>query len=127
MMKRMLICTMAAGLLTAWSLTARTADDAKDDITGTWECTAHGFEGGDMPFTLTLQLDKEAVTGSVSSVRGDAEISSGTYKNHTLELHISGGEAEYVITGKLEGGKLSGEWSSGDQKGTWEGKKSAAG
>jgi len=93
-------------------------------VAGTWTCTAHGGENGDIPFTLYLDQDNETVTGSVSSSMGDAEISSATFKNGALEIHIDGGDQTYTLTGKLQSGQLSGEWSGGDaQKGTWEGKK----
>lgn len=57
---------------------------------------------------------------------GDAEISSATFKDGALEIHINGGET-YVLTAKLQAGQLSGQWSSGEtEKGTWEGKKGDA-
>lgn len=93
-------------------------------VAGTWTCTAHGGSNGDIPFTLYLEQDNETVTGSVSSSMGDAEFSSATFKDGTLEIHIDGGDATYVLTAKLQNGQLSGQWSNGDtDKGTWEGKK----
>ncbi len=94
-------------------------------VAGTWTCTAHGGTNGDIPFTLYLDQDHETVSGSVSSSMGDAEIASATFKDGALEIHIDGGDETYVLTGKLQNGQLSGEWSGGDtQKGTWDGKKS---
>ena len=93
-------------------------------VSGTWTCTAHGGDNGDIPFTLYLEQDNETVTGSVSSSMGDAEFSSATFKDGTLEIHIDGGDQTYVLTAKLQNAQLSGQWSSGEtQKGTWEGKK----
>jgi hypothetical protein len=93
-------------------------------VAGTWTCTAHGGTNGDVPFTLYLEQDNETVTGSVSSSMGDAEFSSASFKDGTLEIHIDGGDETYVLTGKLQNGQLSGQWSTGDtEKGTWEGKK----
>jgi hypothetical protein len=94
-------------------------------IAGTWTCTAHGGENGDIPFTLYLKQDNETVTGSVSSSMGDAEFSSASFKDGALEIHIDGGDQSYVLTAKLQNGQLSGQWSGGDtEKGNWEGKKS---
>ena len=95
-------------------------------MTGTWECMQHGSEQGDRPFTLSLQQTKEDVTGSVSSPIGGTEISSGSYKNKTLEIHINTPQGNYLLTGKFKKNQLSGEWSTDtNQKGTWEGKKAA--
>lgn len=95
-------------------------------LTGTWECTAHGTEQGDMPFTLTLEQSKEEITGSVSSPIGGTEISSGTIKKNAVEIHINTPNGNYTITGKLKKNQLSGEWSTDtNQKGSWEGKKAA--
>jgi len=97
-------------------------------VAGTWTCTAHGGTNGDIPFTLYLEQDNETVTGSVSSSMGDAEFSSASFKDGALEIHIDGGDETYVLTGKLENGQLSGQWSNGNtDKGTWEGKKGSAG
>ena len=93
-------------------------------VAGTWQCTAHGGTNGDIPFTLYLEQDNDAVTGSVSSSMGDAEIASATFKDGALEIHIDGGDETYTLTGKLQNGQLSGQWNGGDtEKGTWEGKK----
>jgi hypothetical protein len=95
-------------------------------VAGTWQCTAHGGANGDTAFTLYLDQDHETVTGSVSSSMGDAEIDSATFKDGALEIHINGGDESYVLSGKLQNGQLSGQWSGGNtEKGTWEGKKSS--
>jgi hypothetical protein len=95
-------------------------------LTGTWECTAHGTEQGDMPFTLTLEQSQQDITGSVSSPMGGTEITSGTFNKKAVEIHINTPQGNYTITGKLKKDQLSGDWSSdNDQKGTWEGKKAA--
>ena len=94
-------------------------------LTGTWDCVSHGGSRGDLEFTLTLEQDKDTVTGNVTSPIGSSELTNATYKDKTLEIHIEGAQSEYVITGKFKDGKLSGEWSHGDEKGTWEGNKEA--
>ena len=95
-------------------------------LTGTWECTAHGTEQGDMPFTLTLEQSKQDITGSVSSPMGGTDISSGTFKKKAVEIHINTPNGNYTLIGKLKKNQLSGNWSTDtNQKGAWDGKKGA--
>ena len=96
-------------------------------MTGTWECAAHGSSQGDLPFTLTLHQNKDIVTGTVATAQGEAAITTATYKKHVLDIHIEIPQGTYRVTGKFRKGQLSGDWSKDtDQKGTWEGKKTAA-
>ena len=113
--------------LSTASLLARADSKSKPGpLAGTWECTAHGTEQGDMPFTLTLEQSQQDITGSVSSPMGGTEISSGTFKNKAVEIHINTPQGNYTLTGKLKKNELSGDWSTDtNQKGTWEGKKAA--
>jgi len=98
---------------------------AAGPMAGTWQCTAHGGPNGDIPFTLYLEQQDKDVSGSISSPMGDTDLSSGTFADGKVELHINGGDENYTLTAKLEGGALTGgEWSTdGGEKGTWEGKK----
>jgi hypothetical protein len=99
--------------------------------TGTWECKSHGGPNGDMDFTLYLEQNGDTVTGSVSSPIGSTELTTATFKKKTLEIHIDTPQGNYVLTGKLNKGQMSGVWTvdsgTGGEKanGTWEGKKSA--
>ena len=105
-------------------------------LTGTWECVAHSSVQGDVPFTLTLQQDKETVTGTIATADGELQITSGSFKNSVLEIRCETDQAKYVVTGKLEARQLKGHWSKkaipgagdegGDQEGEWEGKLSAS-
>jgi len=99
------------------------AKDKKGAMTGTWDCQAHGGSQGDMAFTLFLQQNKETVDGSISSPIGGTEISSGTFKRNMLEIHLDTPQGNYTLMAKFEKGKLSGTWSSDNDKGVWEGKK----
>lgn len=94
-------------------------------LTGTWECMSHGSSQGDLPFTLHLEQDKKNISGSVSSPMGGTQISSGTYVKKTLEVHLDTPQGGYTLTAKFKNGQLTGEWSSDEEKGKWEGKKQA--
>lgn len=78
-----------------------------------------------MQFTLDLQQEKETVAGSVTSPIGSSDLSSATFKHKMLQIQIDSDQGDYLLTAKFKDGKLSGEWSHGDEKGTWEGKKQA--
>jgi hypothetical protein len=118
-------CILVFGI--ASTLCARDRNPKPGPLTGTWECTSHGGSNGDMQFTLTLEQDKDTVTGSVTSPIGSSELTDATYNRKTLEIHIASDQDEYILTGRLKGGKLSGEWSHGAEKGSWEGTKQKAG
>ncbi|HKS96228.1 MAG TPA: hypothetical protein VJV74_08845 [Terriglobia bacterium] len=98
-------------------------------LTGTWECTSHGggTQEGSTPFTLDLQQDGETVTGSVSSPEGGTDITSATFKDNVLEIHLDTPDGLYILKATLKGGELKGSTThDGNPMGTWEGKKSAA-
>ena len=101
------------------------AKDKKGPMTGTWDCQAHGGSQGDMAFTLYLNQNKETVDGTISSPIGGTEISSGTYKKNMLEIHLDTPQGNYVLMAKFSKGTLSGNWSTDNDKGVWEGKKQA--
>jgi hypothetical protein len=58
---------------------------------------------------------------------GGTQLSSGTFRRNMLEIHIDTPQGNYVIMGKYKKGEISGTWTSDSDKGTWEGKKPAAG
>jgi len=103
-----------------------TPKDKESPITGTWTCQSKGGPDGPMGFTLSLQQNEENLEGSVSSPIGDARISSGTFKNDTVEIHINTDDGNYILTAKLDNGALSGTWTHNNDKGTWEGKRTAS-
>jgi hypothetical protein len=127
MKRTSLILTISLAFLGLASLAL--AADSKPKpapLTGTWQCTSHGGPQGDMEFTLDLQQNEEEVTGSVSSPIGSADLTSASFKKNKLEIHIDTPDTKYLLTADYKKGQLAGQWSTEDQKGTWEGKKAAA-
>jgi hypothetical protein len=114
-------------LTTTCLVFANSGKSSKGSHTGTWDCMAHLSGEDDIPFTMMLEQKDEAVTGSITSHEGELQITSGTYKGDTLELHLETPEAKYVVTGKLAGDQFKGQWSKDPDglQGNWEGKKSA--
>jgi hypothetical protein len=97
----------------------------ENPLTGTWDCQSKGGPDGPMTFTLRLQQDGESVSGNVSSPIGDAQISSGTFKQGSLEIHINIEDGNYILLAKFDKGTLSGAWTHNKDQGTWEGSRSA--
>lgn len=94
-------------------------------LTGTWDCQSHGGDHGDTPFTLELEQDGEKVTGSVSSAEGGMDITTATFKDNVLEIHLDTPDGLYVLKAALKDGALSGDTTrDGAAMGKWEGKKS---
>jgi hypothetical protein len=113
------------------SLSARPQKDAKSNpLAGAWDCVAHGSVQGDVPFTLTLKQDQDSLTGSITTADGELNFTSASYKDGALEIVMDTPDAKYTVNGKLDGDKLSGQWSKegddGKQGGPWEGKRSTA-
>ena len=100
--------------------------DRKGNLTGTWDCKAHGGALGDMAFTLYLQENKETVDGSIASPMGSTQITSGTLRHFQVEFHFDLPQGSYTLMGKLAKGKLWGGWSLDSDKGLWEGTKRGA-
>jgi len=128
-MTKVTFCALAFFLLatigTSFSLAAEKS--AKPGpVTGSWTCLSHGGPDGDSGFTLDLQQDGEKVSGSIDSPQGGMEITSGTFKEDTLEINLDTPQGSYVIAGKLKDGQLTGKITlDGKPHTTWEGKKAA--
>ncbi|MGH9397825.1 MAG: hypothetical protein ACRD18_13375 [Terriglobia bacterium] len=129
-MRKSIAAMIACLALVCLGAFATAADNAQPGpLTGTWSCVSHGGQQGDMNFTLDLQQNGETVTGDVSSPLGDADLSSGAFKNNHLTITIDGGSDQYTLSATLKGGKLAGKWSTSDsgKSGVWDGKKAPAG
>lgn len=128
-MRKIVFCGCAIFLFatigTAFSL-AQEKPSTPRPITGTWTCLSHGGADGDSNFTLDLQQDGEKVSGSIDSPQGGMDITSGTFKDDTLEIDLDTPQGSYVIKGKLKDGQLTGNVTlDAKPHATWEGKKEA--
>ena len=110
----------------AFCVALKAQDKSKSSpLVGTWNCTAHGGENGDVSFTMTFEETENGLTGSVSAPQGDADITSVSFKDNQLKAEIKTDENDYALTATYADGKLTeGVWSrDGEKQGTWEGKK----
>lgn len=125
-MRRLAVTSVVLSVLVfAAALQAR-SKPGTDSLVGTWDCIAHGAPSGDMPFTLMIYRDqsRQGYTGNASAEQGYAPITSITRKGSHLRIDINTDQDDYLLTGTLSNGKLSGEWYlDGQKQGSWQGKK----
>jgi hypothetical protein len=92
-----------------------------DPISGEWNGEAN-VGGQAMPFTLTLKLSGETVSGEIESATGKVPLISGAWKDKTLLLAFPYSAGEPVsMGGQIVDGKLIGvlDYNKGEMQGTW--------
>ncbi len=100
-------------------------EESDEMIAGTWNCTARDSDGSEFPFTLEIRVEGEIVQGHLDQ----DEIMEGTYREGRIELPLKQGDDRYRVVGRLQGGKLIGDWTeiNTGKSGTWEGKADQSG
>src|ERR1051326_3664331 len=94
-----------------------------DDISGEWDAVADA-QGQPFPFTLSLKLDGDKVSGSSNSQLGTANISNGTWKDGKLAIALESGSGQIVVVATIVEGKLSGDYDfAGQSSGKWVAQK----
>lgn len=94
-------------------------DPAADVISGEWDAVADA-QGQPFPFTLTMKLDGEKVTGSSNSDLGNSPISNGNWKDGKLSILMEGGGGQIALVAVMIDGKLSGDYDfAGQLSGKW--------
>ena len=90
--------------------------NAKDDISGEWDAVADA-QGQAFPFTLSLKLDGDKVSGTSDSQLGHFTIVSGSWKDGKFSIMLDGNVA--LVATMIEG-KLSGDYDfNGQSSGKW--------
>lgn len=96
-----------------------TGPAAAEALSGEWEAAAD-VQGQAFPFTLSLKVEGDNVSGSSSSQLGNSTISSGSWKDGKLALVIEGGNGQVALIGTMVDGKLVGDFDYGGQlSGKW--------
>jgi hypothetical protein len=92
---------------------------AKDEISGEWAATADA-NGQPFPFSLSLKVDGEKVTGSSSSELGTSTITSGSWKDGKLVFILDSSNGQIGMVATIVDGKLVGDFDlSGQLTGKW--------
>jgi hypothetical protein len=83
---------------------------AAADVTGKWTAETPGRDGQTMTNTFNLKADGSTLTGTVSSMRGDQEISNGKVDGDNISFNVvmkmQGNEMKMVYKGKIEGDQI---------------------
>ncbi|HKY06171.1 MAG TPA: hypothetical protein VJQ56_14845 [Blastocatellia bacterium] len=107
----LLVIVLLAG---ATAVAAQTGDA----VSGRYEGVARGAEIGEMPITAELKNEGGKLTGKIETPQGPAMITSGSIAGEMVTLKLDIGGNELLVTAKLQGNKLVGEWELAGQKGT---------
>ena len=98
---------------------APAAAPAALNLNGQWDAIADA-NGQPFPFTLTLKVDGENVSGNSTSQLGDATIKAGSWKDGKLSLQVEGANGVVSLSATVVEGKLSGEFDyAGQLQGRW--------
>lgn len=114
----------AALLVLATCAAAQNAKDA-GDLTGHYEGTAKDASGEVISVTLDLTEKDGAITGHISSSRGDFPITGGSHQGKTVKLEFEAEGTLGTISLEAKEDKLVGTWSAGDNSGPVEVKRTA--
>jgi hypothetical protein len=88
-------------------------------LTGQWDATADA-NGQPFPFSLSLKVDGEKVTGSSSSELGTSPITSGSWKDGKLVFILDSSNGQIGMVATIVDGKLVGDFDySGQMSGKW--------
>ena len=89
------------------------------NLSGEWDATADA-NGQPFPFSLTLKVDGEKVSGSSSSQLGESNITSGSWKDGKLSFQLESTSGVVTMSATVIDGKLSGEFDyAGQLQGKW--------
>jgi hypothetical protein len=100
------------------------AGDAGASLSCEW--TALADTQGGFPFSLSLKIDGERVTGSSSSQLGESNISSGSWKDGKLNFVLDSANGPITMSATVVDGKLVGDFDyAGQLQGKWVATKKA--
>jgi hypothetical protein len=92
---------------------------AKDEISGEWDAAAD-VQGQAFPFSLSLKVAGDKVTGASNSQLGDSTVSSGSWKEGKLVLVLDSANGQTALVGTLVDGQIVGDYDyAGQLQGKW--------
>lgn len=115
-----LLSTTGAAQMPAGSTEVKKAGGpSAAELSGEWDAAAD-VQGQAFPFTLTLKVEGEKVTGSSSSQLGESTMSSGVWKDGKLAVVLEGSNGQVALIATMVDGKLVGDFDyAGQLQGKW--------
>lgn len=92
---------------------------AQDTVSGKYEGTLKNTGGADEKVSLELKNDGGKISGRMMKGQSAMDIAEGSVAASKLSLKLKDG----MINAVMEGDKITGDWSSGNNKGTLDLKK----
>jgi hypothetical protein len=125
------LLSLTACLLLALNVSAQ---DKKNDPTGTWTWSVPGRDGNTREVTAKLKLDGDKLTGSISGRQNDTNIEDGKLSGDTISFKVTrefnGNKIVQKFSGKISGdsikGKIESEREGQPTSRDWEAKRAAA-
>lgn len=90
------------------------------DISGRYEGTAEVEGLGKLPITAEIRQKEGKLSGMFNTPLGDTPVIEGVFANGVISLKLDAGGDDIFLSGKVEGGKISGEVSGTSAKGKFE-------
>ena len=118
-MNNIIIKLRTAGLFLVTLLLAASAAFAQDTVSGTYEGTLKNTGGADEKVSLELKNDGGKISGRMMKGQTASDIAEGSLTESKLSLKLKDGMINAVIAGD----KITGDWSSGNKKGSLDLKK----
>jgi hypothetical protein len=100
---------------------------AQETLSGKYEGTAKGAGSDDLQITLELKNEGGKVSGQLTNGATTIAVTDGSLKDGKLSLKLGEAAKDGLLTAKVDGDKLTGDWVSGSQKRTLELKKASGG
>ena len=118
-MNNIIIRLRTAGLFFVTLLLAASAAFAQDTVSGTYEGTLKNTGGADEKVSLELKNDGGKISGRMMKGQTASDIAEGSMTESKLSLKLKDGMINAVVAGD----KITGDWSSGNKKGSLDLKK----
>jgi hypothetical protein len=101
---------MKTKFVVVFALLGAFAFTAAADVTGKYTADVPGRQGNTMPTTFDLKADGNALSGTVSTQRGDLPIADGKVDGDALSftttMKMGDNEVKIVYTGKVKGDSI---------------------
>jgi hypothetical protein len=76
------------------------------DVTGKWIAQVPARDGQTRETTITLKVEGDKLTGTVSGRQRDNPITDGTIKGDEISFSVQGGQAKFLYKGKVSGDEI---------------------